>query len=383
MGRIGARRAQKTVRPAGPFQYMLRALRLAEKGRGRTSPNPMVGAVIVSRGRVVGEGYHRAAGTPHAEILALEQAGHRAKGGTLYVTLEPCSHLNKRTPPCVPAIIRAGIARVVVAMIDPNPSVRGRGIAQMRRAGLAVTVGTGRRHAEHLNQAYSYWIRTKRPYVTLKAGMSLDGRIATASGESRWITGPQARADAHRLRAQVDAVAVGIGTVLKDDPALTVRRPPGFVKLARRQPLRIVVDSKLRIPPTAKILSQQRRARTLVATTALASRSRRAALERRGVDVFVAPSENGRVRLSALLHQLGRRGITNLLVEGGSELNAGFLRAKLVNRVRFYLAPALLGGVQSISVIGGPSPRRLAQARPVRNVQVHHIGPDLVIEGEL
>jgi diaminohydroxyphosphoribosylaminopyrimidine deaminase/5-amino-6-(5-phosphoribosylamino)uracil reductase len=362
---------------------MLRALRLAEKGRGRTSPNPMVGAVIVSHGRIVGEGYHHAAGKPHAEILALKQAAHRAKGATLYVTLEPCSHVNKRTPPCVPAIIRAGIARVVVAMIDPNPAVRGRGVAQLRRAGLAVTVGLGRREAEYMNQTYSHWIRTRRPYVTLKAGMTLDGRIATATGASRWITGPKARADAHRLRAQADAVAVGIGTVLKDDPALTARRPPALKRLAGKQPLRIVVDSKLRIPPTAKILSQQQQAKTLVVTTAAASRSRRAALQRRGIAVIVAPSEHGRVRLPALLNLLGRRGITSLLVEGGSELNAGFLRAKLVNRIRFYLAPALLGGVQSIGVIGGPSPRRLAQAKRVRNLQVHWIGPDLVIEGEL
>src|SRR4051794_3983927 len=226
---------------------MLRALRLAEKGRGKTSPNPMVGALVVSNGRVVGQGYHHVAGGPHAEVLALQQAGRRAKDATLYVTLEPCRHLNKRTPPCVPAIIRAGIRQVVIAMVDTNPQVRSRGIAQLRRAGLSVTIGIGRHEAERLNRAYSHWARTQRPFVTLKAGMTLDGQIATEAGDSKWITSRASRQDVHRLRAQADAVLVGIGTVLKDDPSLTARRPPSLRKLAAKQPLRVVVDSRLRI----------------------------------------------------------------------------------------------------------------------------------------
>lgn len=365
------------------FRYMLRALRLAEEGRGKTSPNPMVGAIVVSNGRVIGQGYHHAAGEPHAEVLALQQAGRRAKGATLYVTLEPCSHLNKRTPPCVPAIIRAGVRRVVVAMIDPNPSVRGKGVAQLRRAGLSVTVGIARREAEHVNRAYSHWAKTKRPYVTLKAGMTLDGQIATAAGESRWITSPQSRREVHRLRGQVDAVLVGIGTVLKDDPALTARRSPGLVKLAAKQPLRVVVDSRLRIRPSAKILSQQVQAPTLVVTTAAASQAKRAALGRQGIEVLALPATKGRVRLLPLLKRLGQRGITSVMVEGGSELNAAFLNAKLVNQVRFYLAPTLLGGIQSTGVIGGPSPRRLAQAWQLQNVRTRRVGTDLVVEGEL
>ncbi|ALA59589.1 Riboflavin biosynthesis protein RibD [Nitrospira moscoviensis] len=343
----------------------------------------MVGALVVSRGRVIGRGYHHAAGQPHAEVLALRQAGRRARGGTLYVTLEPCSHLNKRTPPCVPAIIRAGIHRVVVAMVDPNPLVRGRGVAQLRRAGIPVTVGIGRAEAEEMNKAYSHWVRTGRPYVTLKAGMTLDGRIAAESGASRWITGPASRQEGHRLRREVDAVLVGIGTVLADDPALTARRPPGLVRPASKQPLRVVLDSRLRIPRSAAVLARQQQAPTLVVTTAAAPRAKRLALARKGVDVLTAPATKGRVRLAACLKQLGKRGITHVLLEGGSELNAAFLKAGLVNRVRFYVAPALLGGARSIGVIGGRSPASPAQARPLHHLRIRPLGTDFVIEGEL
>lgn len=363
--------------------YMLRALRLAEKGRGKTSPNPMVGALVVANGRVVGQGYHHAPGQPHAEVLALRQAGRRAKGATLYVTLEPCRHLNKRTPPCVPAIIQAGVRRVVVAMIDPNPLVGGRGVTQLRRAGLSVTVGIARIEAEALNRAYGHWVKTAFPYVTLKAGMTLDGRIATVSGQSRWITGLQSRREVHRLRAQADAILVGIGTVLKDDPALTARRGPRLIQLAAKQPLRVVVDSRLRIPTSAKILRRQRQARTLVVTTPTASRSKAAMLERQGVEVLRVPAAHGRVGLRPLLKRLGQRGVTNVMVEGGSELNAALLHAKLVNAVRFYVAPTLLGGVQSIGVVGGSGPRRLSQAVRVRNLRIRQIGTDVVVEGEL
>ncbi len=362
---------------------MARALLLAEKGHGKTSPNPMVGALVVANGRVVGEAYHHAAGEPHAEVLALRQAGSRARDATLYVTLEPCSHLNKRTPPCVPAILCAGIRRVVVAMIDPNPSVSGKGVAQLRRAGVSVTVGVGRAKAEDMNRAYSHWVRTKRPYVTLKAGMTLDGQIATATGESRWITGPSSRQEVHRLRSQADAVLVGIGTVIKDDPALTARRPPRLTALAAKQPLRVVLDSRLRISPGARILSGQRTARTLVATTPAASAAKRARLERQGIEVLVVPAANNRVSLGPLLTRLGQRGITQVIVEGGSDLNAAFLKARLINEVRLYLAPRLMGGLQSTGVIGGASPRRLAQAVPLQRFTARRLGTDLVVEGRL
>ena len=365
------------------FRYMLRALRLADKGRGKTSPNPMVGALVVSGGRVVGQGYHQIAGGPHAEIIALQQAGRRAKGATLYVTLEPCCHLDKRTPPCVPAIIRAGIRHVAVATIDPNPLVRRKGIAQLRRAGVSVTVGIARREAEQMNRTYGHWARTKRPFVTVKAGMTLDGQIATLTGESRWITSPASRREVHRLRAQADAVLVGIGTVLNDNPDLTARRGPSLRALTARQPLRVVVDSRLRISPSAKILSQQKVAPTLVVTTGAAAPSKRRILEAQGVEVLIMPTSQRQVRLPALLERLGQRGILHLLVEGGSELNGAFLNAKLANEVRLYLAPMLLGGAQSIGMIGGTGPRRLKQAIRLRTLRIRRIGADVVVEGEL
>lgn len=371
----------RALHPA--IRYMARALRLAERGLGKTSPNPTVGALVVSQGRVVGEGYHHAAGRPHAEVLALRQAGRRARGATLYVTLEPCSHLNKRTPPCVPAILQAGIRHVVVAMIDPNPAVRGKGVRELRRAGVSVTTGIGQSEAERLNRAYRHWVTTKRPYVILKAGMTVDGKIAAGSGKLRWITGPRARREAHQLRARVDAVLVGIGTVLKDDPQLTARQGSRLSRLAARQPLRIVVDSRLRIDPKARILKQQAQAPTLIATTAAAPRARRAALERIGIEVLPLPSADGRVDIRALVRRLGARGVTSLLVEGGGEINDAFLTARQVNEVRLYVAPLLLGGASAISLIGGPRRRRLAQAWPLHDMQTRWIGPDLVVEGRL
>lgn len=357
------------------------ALRLAAKGRGETSPNPMVGALVVAKGRIVGRGYHHGPGQPHAEILALHQAGRRAKGGTLYVTLEPCSHLNKRTPPCTPAVVESGVRRIVVAMVDPNPSVKGRGLAQLRRAGLVVTVGTARREAEQLNQAYVHWIKTGRPYVILKAGMTLDGKIATARGESRWITGAKARREVHQLRQTVDAILVGIGTVIKDDPSLTARVSEDPLKLAVRQPLRVVADSRLRISHRARVLSAQ--AQTLIATTTNASRAKIRAMEKRGAEVVRLPAVRGRLALPALLAHLGKRSITSVLIEGGSTLNAAALRARLVDHVVLYMAPMLMGGQDARAVIGDRSPRRLAQSMKLRNVTVRRLGDDVVVEGDL
>ena len=234
-----------------------------------------------------------------------------------------------------------------------------------------------------MNRTYSHWTRTKRPFVTLKAGMTLDGQIATLTGESRWITSPASRREVHLLRAQADAVLVGIGTVLHDNPTLTARRGPSLKTLTARQPLRVVLDSRLRISPSAKILSQQKLAPTLVVTTAAAAPSKRRALERQGVEVLVLPASHKRVRLPDLLERLGQRGILHLLVEGGSELNGAFLHAKLANEIRLYLAPTLLGGAQSIGVIGGTGPRRLKQALPVRNLRIRRTGADVVVEGEL
>jgi diaminohydroxyphosphoribosylaminopyrimidine deaminase / 5-amino-6-(5-phosphoribosylamino)uracil reductase len=360
------------------LHFMTLALRLAAKGQGKTSTNPMVGALVVKNGRIVGRGYHHGPGQPHAEILALYQAGPRAKGATLYVTLEPCCHLLKRTPPCVPAVIQSGVRHVVVAMTDPNKMVKGRGIAAMRRAGITVTTGVAQEEAAQLNRAYLHWATTGRPYVILKAGMTLDGKVATAKGESRWITGPLARQEAHRLRSQVDAVVVGVGTVLKDNPTLTAR-----VSDHSRQPLRVVLDSRLRTPPTATVCAKQDQAKTLIVTTSRASQSRRRPFERAGVEVLSVALKNGRVSFPALLAILGRRGITSVLIEGGGTVNASALRETLVNHVVLYLAPTLMGGQDAIGVIGDRSPRRLAQALALRHVMVRRIGEDLVVEGDL
>ncbi|MGH7252194.1 MAG: bifunctional diaminohydroxyphosphoribosylaminopyrimidine deaminase/5-amino-6-(5-phosphoribosylamino)uracil reductase RibD [Nitrospiraceae bacterium] len=369
-------------------KYMTLAVRLAAKGRGRTSPNPMVGALVVSGRRIVGEGYHRKPGGPHAEVLALRSAGRRARGATLYVTLEPCHHTSKRTPPCVPTIIESGVRRVVVAMRDPNPLVSGGGVSRLRRAGIRVTVGCLREEAERLNEMYGHWMRTGLPFVIMKAAMTLDGKIAAASGESRWITGEAARRHAHRLRSQVDAVMVGIGTVLRDDPQLTVRLAARRSRAPRlRQPLRVVVDSTLRISPAAHALSPGAPTApgsgVVVATTARAPRTRIERLRAKGVPVVVLPAHRGRVSLRACLTRLGRMSITSLLLEGGSELNASALRAGLVNRVLFYVAPMLLGGRDAKGVIGGQAPQRLAGALPVTDLRTQWIGRDLLIEGTL
>lgn len=358
-------------------RYMARALRLA--ARGRTSPNPLVGAVVVTGNRIVGEGFHKQAGGPHAEVLALEAAGRRARGGTLYVTLEPCSHHRKRTPPCVPAILAAGLRRIVIAMRDPNPRVNGDGIRRLRRAGRRVTVGCLEQQAADLNEAYAHRMSTSRPFVDLKAAMTLDGKIATAAGESQWITGAAARRHAHRLRAQADAIAVGLRTVLKDDPQLTVRTGQPVA----RQPLRVVLDSRLAIPMRARVLSPRLRSGTVVATTALAPRSRVRRLRRLGATVLVLPSEQGRVSLRACLKQLAKMGVNRLLIEGGGELAASAIKASVVNRLHLYIAPRLLGGTDAKGVIGGQSPRRLAQALSVSSLNLKKLGRDLLIEGAL
>jgi diaminohydroxyphosphoribosylaminopyrimidine deaminase / 5-amino-6-(5-phosphoribosylamino)uracil reductase len=364
-------------------RFMTLALRLAAKGLGKTSPNPMVGALVVKNGRIVGRGYHHGPGLPHAEILALNQAGSRAKGATLYVTLEPCCHLLKRTLPCVPAVVQSGVRQVVIALADPNIMVKGRGIAALRRAGITVTMGMAQQEAAQLNRAYLHWVRTGRPYVILKAGMTLDGKVATAKGESRWITGPRARQDAHRIRSRVDSVIVGVGTILHDNPALTARLSDRPFKLAPKQPLRVVLDSRLRTPPTATVCAKQDQAKTLIVTTSRASRSRCRPFERAGVEVRSLSAKNGRVSLPALMTMLGKRGISSALIEGGSTVNAAALREKLVDHVVLYLAPTLMGGQDAKAVIGGRSPERLAQALTLRHVTVRRIGKDVVVEGDL
>ena len=363
---------------------MKQALALGARGRGATDPNPMVGAVVVAGGHVVGRGYHAQAGGPHAEIVALRRARSRARRATLYTTLEPCCHTLKRTPPCVPAILASGVRRVVVAMRDPNPLVAGRGIHQLRRAGIAVDVGCLQRDAAKLNEAYSHWVRTGRPFVILKAAMTLDGKIATATGASRWITGAAARAHVHQLRSRAGAIAVGVNTVLRDDPRLTARIPAATRRApVPRAPIRIIFDSRLRIPLSARVLRGVTRVPTVVATTKLAHHGKRARLRTMGVEILTLAQKGARVSIRRCLRELGKRGVTSLLVEGGGELNAGFLREGLVNQVYLYVAPTLMGGRNATGLLSGFSPRSLAGTVAVSDVRLQCLGEDVLVTGNV
>lgn len=357
--------------------HMRWTIALALEGTGRTSPNPMVGALVVRNGRVVGEGWHRQAGTPHAEVHALRHAGKRAKGADLYVTLEPCCHTG-RTPPCVDAIVAAGIRRVIVGSRDPNPQVDGRGIRQLKKAGIKVVAGVLEESCRKINEAYNKFIVSGVPFVTAKAALSLDGKIAAASGDSKWITNEQARRYVHRLRGQVDAVMVGGGTVRTDDPRLTVRLP-GW---RGRQPKAIVVDAKLAIPRAAKIL-KRRCGELIVATTACSSMAMRGRLEKRGHEVVLCrATPDGRVFLPHLLQEVGKRGITSILLEGGGELFADFFRRELVDRVVCCIAPRLIGGAGK-DFLPGLSIARMKDATALADVRIQLLGDNVLVEGEL
>jgi len=376
----------------GDAGWMARAVTLAEGGRGATSPNPMVGAVMVLDGRVVGEGFHRAAGEPHAEVAALAAAGSLAAGATCYVTLEPCAH-HGRTPPCVDALLQAGVARVVAALADPDRRVDGAGLARLRAAGVPVTVGVGAEAAAEQNAAYLTHRRLGRPRVTLKAAASLDGKVAAPDGSSQWITGPAARADAHRLRAEADAVAVGAGTARTDDPRLTARlprptgaRPPGLRGSPDpsghlgRQPLRVLVDAAGRVGADRHLFDAA--APTMVATTAAAPAGAVDAWKRAGAEVLVCPEapwgEGGRgVDLAELAAALGRRGVLELLVEGGPRLQASLWAAGLADRLVWYLAPLVIGGDGAPGLLRGGGATTLAAARALRIASVERLGAAL------
>ena len=360
--------------PASDPAFMRRALALAARARGATAPNPMVGCVLVRGGRIVGEGYHHRAGLAHAEVEALSAAGARARGATAYVTLEPCNH-HGRTGPCTEALIAAGVARVVAAMKDDNPGVKGGGAARLRRAGVGVELGLLEEEARAQNAGFLRWSRTGRPLVTLKAAVTLDGRMATAGGDARWVTGEAARREVHRMRHAATAILVGAGTVLADDPALTTRLPGG-----RRghQPLRVVLDGRLRIPAGAQVVGPG----TLVVCGQGASKAAEKRLSARGAAVLRLPDERGRVDPGLLLDELGRRGVLELLVEGGAAVHGALLGAGLVDRCAIFVAPRLLGS-DGVPLFSGASPARMADALSLTGVTVRRLGDDVLIAGDL
>jgi len=330
--------------------YMRRALKLAGARRGLTNPNPTVGAVVVKRGKIVGSGCHKKCGLPHAEVNALVSAGDKAKGADLYVTLEPCCHFG-RTPPCTDAIIRAGIKRIVIAMKDPNPINNGKGSAKLRSAGIKLITGVLAEEAEALNRPYIKFIKNKIPYVTLKMAQSLDGKIATRTGESKWITSEASRRYVDALRGRVDAVMVGSNTILKDDPSLTCKIP------GAKQPLRIVAGGKSGIPRSAKILS-----------------------DNGSSEVLIVRGSGGRVDLQKLLKKLGDSGVAHILVEGGGELAASFIKERLVDQYLFFVAPKIIGGRDAIASVEGDGIKYLRDAVRLKNMSVNKIGEDLLIE---
>lgn len=362
------------TRPSGDLTFMARALRLAERGRGKTAPNPPVGAVIVRDGEVVAEGWHRGPGMPHAEVEAFATAGDRARGGTLYVTLAPCTHAG-RTPACLPAVIGSGVTRVVIATADPNPREESGSVDALLAAGIEVTVGVMETEARALIGGFTRWVRSGRPAVTVKIASSLDGRVAAADGSSRWVTGPAARRDAHRLRGWSNAVMVGIGTVLADDPALTCRLR-GY---DGPQPLRVVLDSAARLPVASTVLDGT--APTLVAVTQKAADVAVETLRAAGAEVVRFPSREGRVDVAAVLDELGRRGVCDLLVEGGPTVTGELVERRLVDRYIFYIAPKLLGQV-GLSAIAGVIAPNIADARELTITSVRRMGSDVKIEAK-
>ena len=348
--------------------YINRALRLAAKAQGMTSPNPMVGAVIVKHGEILSEDFHRKAGAPHAEVLAIEKAVGNVKGSTLYVSLEPCCHKEKRTPPCTKVIINAGIKKVIIGMQDPNPKVSGRGILELRKAGIKVRSGILEDKAKKLNEFYIKHITSQKPFVILKIAMTLDGKIATPEGQSKWITGEKARKIVHRMRSRVDAIMTAIGTVKADDPRLTSRIQDG------KDPKRIVIDPNLEIPINAKIL--QMPPETMIVTKTMNEKANY--LEKTGIKIIYFKKT---LDLNWLMKSLGEMDITSVLIEGGSSLNAHALEDGIVDKVMFFVAPTIIGGRESFPAVGGKTYKKLEEAYRIKDVKIRRIDKDFLIEG--
>ena len=364
---------------AADGEFMRRALRLAQRGYGGTSPNPMVGAVIVRGGKIIGEGWHKRAGEAHAEVNAIQsakRAGKEIRGATIYVTLEPCCTLG-RTPPCTSALIESEIGRVVVGAKDPNPKHSGKGLVILRKAGIKVQAGLLGEDCARLNEVFNHWITTGRPFVICKSAMTLDGKIATNSGDSKWITGDKARAVGMKLRFGADAIIAGVNTILRDDPALTLRAGSGVKAPTWRALKRIVLDPRGRIPLSARVLSDENAGATTVVVTSEASERKRSELEKK-VRVIVAPSRGGEINLQWLLKRLGSEGVTSLLVEGGGETHYNFLRHGLVNRIYFFYAPLVITGRGAAKAVGGERTLRGGRGLRLSDVQWSKVGGDLL-----
>lgn len=354
--------------------YMRMALELARKGKGWTTPNPLVGAVIVKGGRIIGQGYHQKYGQPHAEVNAIASAKEDVTGATLYVTLEPCSHFGK-TPPCSDLLIDKNIKRVVVGTLDPNPLVAGKGIERLRNNGIEVVTGVLEEESQKLNEIFIKYIVTKEPFVVMKNAMSLDGKIATVTGESQWISGESSRKQVHSLRHELAGIMVGIETIIKDDPQLTSRT------LNSRNPIRIVVDSQLRIPIASKVLTQQDKAKTIVATTKRANNEKLDTLKQMGIEVIVIKVKCERVDLRELMKVIGAKGIDSILLEGGANLNFSALEEGIVDKIQSYIAPKIIGGKEAKTAVEGAGIQLLKNAFKIDRMTPVMIGEDLFVEG--
>jgi len=359
-------------------KFMSIALKLARRAEGKTSPNPLVGAVVVRRGKILGIGYHKKAGLPHAEIEAFLDAGrkgHNLKGSTLYVTLEPCSHAGKRTPPCVNAIIEEGISKVVLGTIDLNPRVNGKGLKILREKGIEVKAGVLEEKCREINEPFFKYLATGMPFIVLKLAATLDGKIATSTGDSKWIGSELQRKYAHKLRNKVDAILVGIGTVLRDNPELTIR----LGKKYNRQPTPIVLDSRLKIPFESKLLAPGRN--PIIATTSMADPKKVEDLQKIGARVLVVDAEEkGRIHLLKLVRKLGEMEITSVLIEGGSEVAASALSKGIVDKIVFFYAPKIIG-CEGVSMVGKLGVSEVKGALSIRTVKVKKIGEEFVVEG--
>jgi len=360
------------------MEYMEQAISLARLALGQSSPNPAVGAVVVKDNEVVGQGYTQPAGSHHAEIMALNQAGELAKGGALYVTLEPCCHYG-RTPPCTQAIIAAGITEVHMSMLDANPIVHGRGKAELEKEGIRVYTGAQEEAAQEINEAYSRFITTGLPFVTVKYAMSLDGKIATKDGDSRWISGEAARKYVHYMRYVADAIMVGVNTVLADDPQLTSRCCGGRGGTAKKQPLRVIVDSFGRTPTSAKLFSEP--GETLLALGSRAATPQVDAFVKTGAKLLELPGENEMVDLAELLRVLGERQVTSVLVEGGGALLGSLFDRGLVDKVVAFIAPVIIGGAEAKTAVAGKGAGKIADAIRLKRVRTERLGEDMMVTG--